>query len=108
MLVKHFINDNYKIRIIKPFEGKTFTIEIVAYSDNGHIYCISDGKFGETDDEIEDDPAEDEGGGREVKETSGHFSGTAGNTRTTPPQLCRSISWTACEAAKLPSSVNGR
>jgi len=37
-VVKHFINDNYKIRIIKPFDGKTFTIEIVAYSDNGQVY----------------------------------------------------------------------
>jgi len=46
---------------------------IIFASDNGYIYCISDGKFGATDDEIEDDPGGVEGGGREVKETPGHW-----------------------------------
>jgi len=46
---------------------------IIFASDNGHIYCISDGKFRQTDDEIEDDPGDGKGDERELNETPGNW-----------------------------------
>ena len=46
---------------------------IIFASDNGHVYCISDGKFGGSYDKREDDPRGDEGNEREVKETPVHW-----------------------------------
>ncbi|MDP6154787.1 MAG: PQQ-binding-like beta-propeller repeat protein [Candidatus Thermoplasmatota archaeon] len=46
---------------------------IIFASDNGYIYCVSDGKFDKTDDKMEIEHGEDESDGRDMKEAPGRW-----------------------------------